>query len=230
MAVTLYEDLLPEIIPMVPGCPDSLIETYVRSALIELCEKAGVYQRELDPVTTVANLYEYDLEPPDNTVVDKILWVVHKGKDLEAITTGLLERRKPKWRDSDRTGEPEYFIKASQKTFFLVPVPNETIVSSTVLRVQLKPTITSVSCDTEVMTDYRDTIVNGALLRLLRLPSKEWTDYAGAGVYGQLFAQGVLDAERKSSGIDMPVARKVRYGGVHRSHSLSRKKYGREIA
>ena len=230
MATTPYEDLLPEIIPMVPGCPDSLIETYIRSAVIELCEKAGVYQQELDPVTTVAGLYEYDLEPPDGTVVDKILWVVHKGKDLEPTTTGLLERRKPKWRDSDRQGEPEFFIKASQSTFLLVPTPNETQTSSTILRAQLKPSLTSTACESEVMSDYRDVIVNGTLLRLLRLPSKEWTDYAGAGVYGQLFAQGIIDAERKASGADMPVARKVRYGGVHRSHSLSRKKYGREIA
>ena len=103
----LYESLLPELIPMVPGCPDSLIETNIRSAVIELCEKSGVYQAELDPVTTVAGLYEYDLEPPSNTVVQKILWVVHKGKDLEPITTGLLEQRKPSWRDSDKRGEPE---------------------------------------------------------------------------------------------------------------------------
>jgi hypothetical protein len=226
----LYESLLPELIPMVPGCPDSLIETNIRSAVIELCEKSGVYQAELDPVTTVAGLYEYDLEPPANTVVQKILWVVHKGKDLEPITTGLLEQRKPSWRDSDKRGEPEYFVKPSQALFWLVPVPNETIVSSTVLRVQLKPTHTSTACENEIMDDYRDTIVNGALFRLLRLPSKEWTDYAGAQVYGSLFQQGIKDAETKARHGDMPIARKVRYGGVHRSYGLSRKKYGREIA
>ena len=38
-----YESLLPDIIPMVQNCPDSLIESNIRSAVIELCEKAGVY-------------------------------------------------------------------------------------------------------------------------------------------------------------------------------------------
>ena len=52
-----YESLLPDIIPMVQNCPDSLIESNIRSAVIELCEKAGVYQAELDPITTVSGIY-----------------------------------------------------------------------------------------------------------------------------------------------------------------------------
>ena len=71
-----YETLLSEIIPMVPGCPDTLIETNIRAAVIELCEKSGVYQAELDPVTTVANIYEYGLTPPSGTVVHRIMWAV----------------------------------------------------------------------------------------------------------------------------------------------------------
>ena len=63
---------------MVPGCPDTLIESNIRAAAIELCEKAPVYQQELDPVTTVASIFEYDLEPPSGTVVHKIMWVVYK--------------------------------------------------------------------------------------------------------------------------------------------------------
>ena len=59
---------------MVPGCPDTLIENNIRSAVIELCEKSGVYQAELDPVTTVNGIFEYDLEAPNQTAVHKIMW------------------------------------------------------------------------------------------------------------------------------------------------------------
>ena len=84
MAIS-FETLLPEILPMVPGCPDTLIENNIRSAVIELCERAGVYQAELDPVTTVSNIYEYDLEAPTGTSVRKVLWVTHLGKDLNQL-------------------------------------------------------------------------------------------------------------------------------------------------
>ena len=87
MATVKYEDLLPDIIPMVPGCTDTLIENTIRNTVIELCEKSEVYQAELDPVDTVANTYEYDFEPPTGTVVHKILWATYDGNDLEAVSS-----------------------------------------------------------------------------------------------------------------------------------------------
>ena len=69
MANASYETLFPDVIPVVNDCPDSLIERNIRSAVIEFCEKTGIYQAELDPVTTVGGLHEYDLEPPNGTVV-----------------------------------------------------------------------------------------------------------------------------------------------------------------
>ena len=159
-----FESLLPEIIPVVPGCTDTLIEQNIRAATIELCEKTEVYQLELDPVTTVQNIFEYDLEPPSGTSVHKIIWMTYDGEDLEAITTALLEQRKPKWRQSGYEGRPEYFVKQSPSLFYVAPVPNETKASGLLLRVALKPTHTATSCDDDVMNDYRDTIINGTIL------------------------------------------------------------------
>lgn len=224
-----YESLLAEIIPMVPGCPDTLIESNIRAAAIELCEKAPVYQQELDPVTTVANIYEYDLEPPSGAVVHKVMWLTFEGNDLEPISTGLLEQRVPKWRNADQAGKPDYFVKVNQSTFWLVPVPNETKSQSVILRAQLKPTYSSTACDDDVMTDYREAIIQGTLFRLLRIPSKEWTDFGAAQVYGTLFQQSIQEADRRARHEDMPIARKVTYGGVHRSYKLQRNKYGREV-
>jgi len=209
-----YESLLSEIIPMVPSCTDTLIEQNIRAAVIELCEKSKVYQAELDPITTVKNLYEYDLEAPSGTTVHEIIWVTYNGVDLEASTTALIEQRKPKWRLEGYQGTPEYFVKQSPSLFHLVPVPSATEVDSILLRVVLKPTYKSSSCDDDVMNDYRDTIVNGALYRLLRIPGREWTDYPGAQVYGSLFLEGLAVAEGRALQKETRVARKVRYGGA----------------
>ena len=223
MAIS-YETLLPEILPMVPGCPDTLIENNIRAAVIELCEKAGVYQLELDPVTTVADIYEYDLEAPAGTTVQKIMWVTHKGKDLEPINTVLLEQRVPDWRNE--TGTPLYFVQQSSKVLHLAPVPDVTATASTIIRAVLKPTYTSTSCDDDVMNDYRDTIINGALFRLLRMPSKDWSDLSAAGVYGQLFTSGVQDAEHRARMADTAVTRKVKYGGQAGAWRTRRRRYG----
>lgn len=222
-----YESFLPDIIPMVPGCPDTLIENNIRSATIELCEKAEVYQRELDPITTVEGIYEYDLEAPSGTSVDQILWATYEGNDLEPITSALLEQRRPKWRLASYSGTPEYFVQQSRTAFYLAPIPDTTKASSLQVRAVLKPTHRSTSCDDDIMNDYKDTIVNGTLFRLLRMPSKDWTDYAGAQVYATLFNQLLTEAKERGKGLNARVVRKVRYGGSGTNNTrLTRRKYG----
>jgi hypothetical protein len=203
-----------------------LIKNNVRAAAIELCERASVYQAELDPLTTVGNIYEYDLEAPSGTAVQKILWITHEGKDLEPLTSTLLEQRIPKWREGN--GVPEYYVQQGVSIGLASPDPNsQRALSSTIVRAVLKPTHTSSACDDGVMNDYRDTIINGALFRLLRIPNKEWTDLQGARVYGSLFNEGTMIAERKARGADTGVARRVRYGGTTGAWRTRRRHYGR---
>jgi hypothetical protein len=224
-----YETLVPEISPYLYGCPDFLIENNIRSAVIELCERASVYQAELDPITTVSGLYEYDFEPPAGTAVQKILWVTHEGKDLEPISSALLEQRIPKWRSSGNSSTPAYFVKQSSSLFWLAPTPPTTIPNSTIIRAVLKPTHTSSACDDDVMNDYRDAIVNGALFRLLRIPNKDWTDLKGANNYGMLFTSAIIEAERRARQADTGIARTVNYGGVKGAWKTRRNRYGREF-
>ena len=224
-----YESLLPEIIPMVQNCPDSLIESNIRSTAIEFCEKTGAYQAELDPVTTVNAIFEYDLEPPSDTAVHIIMWMLYNGTDLESISTTLLEQRKPKWRDAAYHGTPEYFVKVSRSLFYLVPVPNVTTANSIRLRVQLKPTHSSTSCDDDLMDDYRESLINGTLFRLLRMPNREWSDLRGADIYRELYNVGKIEAERRATHSNVGVARKVKYGRPFLPINRRRNRYGREV-
>ena len=227
MAIS-YEALIPEIAPHLYGCPDMLIENSIRAAVIELCEKAHVYQTELDPLTTVSGIYEYDLEAPSGTSVHKVLWISHYGKDLEPVTSALLEQRLPNWRETDQAGVHSYFIKQSSSVVWLAPTPSTTSAASTIIRAILKPTHTSKSCDNDVMNDYRDAIVNGALFRLLRIPNRDWTDFKHSQLYGNLFSQALVEAGRRSRNADTGVSRVVRYGGMSGAWRTRRNRYGRE--
>ena len=213
MAIS-FESLLTDILPLVAGCTDTMAEKAIRSATIELCEKSDIYQIELDPTTTQEGIYEYDFDTPNQTSVQKIMWATHDGKDLEPISSTLLEQREPGWRKPDKFSVPKYITKHSQISFRLVPVPNSTLTNGTIIRVSLKPTNTSAACDELVMADNRDTIISGALFRLLRMPAQVWTDYSGAQIYGAAFAEGIRDAELKARHADVGVARRVKYGGI----------------
>lgn len=210
-----YETLLPDVLPHVDGCLDSTAEKSIRSAVIELCEKAGVYRKELDAITAVGNRYEYDFDAPSGTTVHRIEWVTYKGNELEPITSSLLEQRIKNWRAE--TGEPAYYVQQSSSSFFLAPVPASTTTGAIQVRAVLKPTHTSSACDSDVMNNFRDTIINGALFRLLRMPAKIWTDMSAAGVYGSLFNEGITRAEQDARGANVGVSRKVNYGGIGNS-------------
>ena len=222
---TSYESLIPEIIPIVPSCPDSLIHQHIRSTVIDLCERSFIYQKELDPITTVASIYEYDFDAPSGTIVHKIVWAIYDGDALEPVTSGLLEQRKPDWRTT--TGTPEYILKQNQENFWVVPVPSAAKTQSLILRVALKPTHTSTSCDSTVMSDNRDVIVNGTLSRLLRIPSKDWSDPQSASLYFNLYAEATATAEKRARLGDTAVAGKVNYGGIHSTRRSVKKYAGR---
>lgn len=216
MATVAYDSLLPDIIPMAPEAPDMLITKHIRASVVELCEKTSVYQIELDPISSVSGQYEYEFDAPAGTSVQKVLWVTHDGRDLEPISSALLEQRKPKWRTSEAatTGVPEFYVKQSSSAFWVVPPPSATVADAIRVRAILRPTHTSNSCEAEIMNDYRDTIINGALFRVLRTPGYGFTDYAGGQVYASLYNSQLEDAERRARFGDTPIVRKVGYGGL----------------
>ena len=217
-----FESLLPDVLPSVYGCSDPVAIAAIRSSAIDFCTKSEVYQQELDPVTTVAKIYEYDLEPPKNAVVHKILLLINDGQKLEPVSTGLLEQRLPDWRDKANAGIPKYFVQQSQSLFYLAPMPATTKVESVLLRAVLKPTADALLLDDEIINNHKDAIVNGALFRLLRTPAKVWTDYQAAQMYAALYAEGVKEAENKARSSNTPIARSVKYGGYHTSPTRRR--------
>ena len=209
-----FEDFLSDIIPMVPGCPDSLIIQNVRQAARELCEKSSCYLEDLDPITVVNGLYEYDLDAPRNTDIHKLKWALLDGRYVEFSSTALMAQRYPNWREKNKTGVPKLIAQIRPDAFWLCPVPQNKIKNGLVIHAVLKPSQKSVVLEDRIADEYRDTIVNGALFRLLRLPSKDWTDLGGAKVYGALFQDGIREAEIRGRNADTPIARKTKYGGL----------------
>jgi len=96
------------------------------------------------------------------------------------------------------------------------------------VRMAVRPTRASTACDTEIMDDYRDAIVNGTVFRLLRVPGQDFTDYTAAGAYGTIYEDQVTETERRARQGDTGVARKVKYGGLQTVRG-TRKYSGRKL-
>tara|TARA_B100000427_G_scaffold329587_1_gene346461 strand:- start:15691 stop:16371 length:681 start_codon:yes stop_codon:yes gene_type:complete len=219
--VATFASLVKEVLPYVPECPDSLVADNIRSATIDLCERTKAYKFDLDPISTISGVYEYDFDQPSGTDVHQILYMVYDGKDMDPISPRSLELNYPDWRD--RTGQPYVYLQKSPDTFWVVPVPSASKTSSLIMGVALKPTRTSNNIDTDFANNYRDGIIYGALYRLLRMPNKAWSDINAAQEYLYQFGQEVRQAELRARGGDLGVKRTVKYKGI----GLPRRRYGR---
>ena len=220
-----FDSLIRDILPYVPGCPDSLIETNLRSATIELCEKSRAYTFDLDPITTVSGIYEYEFDQPTGTDVHQILLATYDGHDLVPISPRSLELNYPVWRD--RGGTATVYLQKTPDTFWLVPVPNSN--KQLIMTVALKPTRTTTSINTEFSDTYRDAILYGTVYRLLRIPQKAWTDPMASADYFGLFNEQIRLAELKGRGGDTGVKRTVKYKTAGLSHRKRYGRYGKEL-
>ena len=214
-----YSSLVKEVLPYVPLCPDSLVEQNIRAAAIEFCERSKAYILDLDAFSTIAGVYEYDFDIPTVTEVHQILYMTEDGNDMDPISPRSLELNYPDWRD--RTGNPHVYLQKTPTSFWVVPVPSGT--RQVIVSVALKPSRTSNNIDTTIANQYRDAIIYGALYRLLRIPSREWTDVGAAREYLAQFNLEIQQAELRARGGDLGVKRTVKYKGIGRP----RRRYGR---
>lgn len=222
-----FDSLVKDILPYVPNCPDSLIESTLRSACIEFAERSKAYVHDLDPITSISGVYEYEFDQPSGTDVHAILWMTYDGDDLDPISPRSLELNYSDWRN--KTSVPQVYLQKNPSTFWVIPVPGSAVTNGIQLSVALKPSRTTSNIDTTFSNSYRDGIVYGTLYRLMRIPAKDWTDPAAAADYLGLFNQEIVQAELKARGGDLGVKRTVKYRGAGLSPRKRYKKYGSEI-
>ena len=219
-----YSSLVKEVLPYVPFCPDSLVESNLRSTTIEFCERSKAYVLDMDAFNTISGVYEYDFDIPTGTEVHQVLHMTYDGRDMDPISPRSLEVNYPDWRD--RTGTPHVYLQKTESTFWLVPVPSGPF--PVIASVALKPSRSSNNIDTRISNQYRDALIYGTLYRLLRMPSREWTDVNAAREYLAQFNNEITQAELRARGGDLGVKRTVKYKGIGKPRRRYGR-YGREI-
>jgi len=222
--VAAYSSLVKEVLPYVPFCPDSLVESNLRSATIEFCERSKAYILDMDAFNTISGVYEYDFDIPTGTEVHQVLQMTYDGRDMDPISPRSLDLNYPDWRD--RTGRPHVYLQKTPSTFWLVPVPQGSF--PVIASVALKPSRTSNNIDTTISNQYRDAIIYGTLYRLLRMPGREWSDVNAAREYLAQFNLEIQQAELRARGGDLGVKRTVKYKGIGKPRRRYGR-YGREI-
>jgi hypothetical protein len=198
-----YDAFLPRVLIDAYGCPEIVATQAIRDAVIEFCSRSNFIQRDHDPITVVTGISDYDLEPPTGQLVVKILKCWFKMTELSPIAPDFVNS--PAFYNSSipdnapSIATPLSFTQKDERTFSIYPSSKDTVANGLTLRISLKPTRASTTCEDSIFEDYAETIAHGALARLLVSPGKAYMNVAAAGMHGAAFNTGINDARQRAS-------------------------------
>lgn len=165
-----HNDFLDYVMPQVPGATVNMALHEIKSTIIDFCEKSLILQETLDPIAVIANTSDYDLEPPKNRLVVKILRGWYKNRLLNHESTDNIDDAtlyNKVINDVEvRKGDPFVIMQKDPRTFTLYPEPHDTVANAVTLRVALKPTRSVDTIDDFIFEDYADTIGHGVISRM----------------------------------------------------------------
>jgi hypothetical protein len=197
-----YDAFLRYVLPDVPGCPEISAVAAIRDAAIDFCTKSLVYQETLDPITVIAGVADYDLEPPTGTLVAKVMHLFYQDKELTPVAPDLIRGAtfyNSRVEGAQSRGIPSGYSLKDPRSVTLMPVPKDTERNAVTVRVALKPTRSSTTVGDVLFEDYAETIAAGALARLMLTPGKAYTNPQLVAENLAIFSQGVNAARQEHS-------------------------------
>lgn len=99
MSVRAFTDLLPKLLPSVPGCPQPLAIRHIRDAAIRVCERTLAWRYAQPPANLLPGVYEYAYSKPPMTDVHAVFAAIVNGSPLTVMTLEQAIEAYPQWAD-----------------------------------------------------------------------------------------------------------------------------------
>ena len=182
-----YSELLPDILPDVPGAPNGLVLRRIRDTAIEFCRETQIWQQELDFIKMRDGQVDYEIEGDQLPCAD-----------IDAIR--FIER----YTDRDRFKERRPELTLQPFVDFTVPEkwvirlrrqPSLTLAGRLlVTRVALRPKMDADEIDDRIFNDWYEALSHGAKYKLMSVPQKQYTDPEAATFHEMEYQRGIAKA------------------------------------
>jgi hypothetical protein len=196
-----FDSLVSRLSPSVPGCPQPVIEQYVREAAIEACEKTLAYRQVQNKIPLITGVYDYPYDPPTNTEVHAFLNPTVNGEPMVSVTLEELQDRFPKWPDfaTSEYNQPRYIAQLDADNFIVAPTPDAVTTYEVRMVIVLKPLRTAVEMDTTAFDELETIIMHSALQNLLILPERTWSDRELAAYHAKQFLHKATERRARAN-------------------------------
>ena len=201
MSTRTFLSLANRLAPSVPGCPQPILEQYIRDAAIECCEKTLAWRYEQPSIRLTPGVYEYPYNNPLQTEVHAFLTAAVNGAPLTPLTLEKLYMHYPNWPDldPDQRADPRYICQLDPDNFVLAPLPDASVAYDLKMIAVLKPLRTATGMDKSIMDDLENTIMHGALQHLLVMPNKNWSDRELATYHAKQYVSKITERRARAN-------------------------------
>ncbi|HEY6043424.1 MAG TPA: hypothetical protein VIU43_00870 [Nitrosospira sp.] len=189
----LWSDFYDLAAPDVPGCPLAALDIALRQAAISFCEHTLAWRYDHPDIPVVSNMGSYTFSPPAGAVVAAIIYAEFNGREIGS-SIAEADKQMASWRN--QTGIPEYIL-GSGTSLMLAPVPGASGILT--MTVALKPAPGAGGIEDFLFDEYRETIIHGALARLMLSPKKPYMNVQLAQYHDQQFAIRMADAGMRAA-------------------------------
>ncbi len=230
-------ELLPDVLVSASGCPPMIALQQLSSAVREFLYDTNAWKAWVPAVDTVIDQATYNF--PNHLMdaaqrwartkdIDILRWAP-TGREIEFRTQQELQSRDIEWR-SRKASVPSFYTNEAADspwgyTIRLYPTPNVVVVGALSARLILSTHtysglgVTAYDAQPVLLADdvferYRDAFVTGALARLYKMPSRDWSNPVVARERANEFNDRKVAAKTES---DMDFGSQlltVAYGGL----------------
>lgn len=193
-----WKDFHEFVLPNVQGCPVGIVNSAIRSACIEFCEKSLLWQQKSAKTDIIAGEARYGFAPPAGARVVQPTFASINDEILLQTNLQDLDDLYPSWRTYAATKPTAYFMDG-EDTIRLVGKPLEDIPASLEVHVALKPTRDAAECPDFLLEDWAEVIASGALYRLHAMVGKVWAEPTLSAFHNKLFRAGASLAKGKAA-------------------------------
>ena len=191
MSQVSFEVFLPEVMQYCPDVPELLATNAIKQSCIEFCEKTRYWQVDLDPVTALAGIANYEMDVPAGTKFVDIVEAWYNDTLLIPKSVEEMTRiyRQTDWRTVE--GSPQYLTRIIPTEVILVPKPTAQSVYAISVRAAIAPTRASTTVDQDLYESFLEYISYGARARLYGTPKQPYFDKQSAMLYEKKFRDAI---------------------------------------
>ena len=200
MATVSFDAWLPEVLPLVPECPDTIAINAIRNSCIDFCLQTNWWQGDYGTtaITTAILPYAFVLDTGVAMAQVMVATLSSNGRPLVITDIDTLDSRVINWRAE--TGEPRAIFQPTPGVVDFYPRPAGTDSYNIFMRIAYAPLRSATTVDDTVYEAWQEEIAAGALSRLMMIPNKVWTNADGATQYGNMFkaakVQGAIETSK----------------------------------